>query len=233
MRRFAISDIHACYHTFQSLLAEIGLNKKDQLFILGDLINKGTYSKQVIDLIWSLQDQGYQVQVLKGNHEQYLLDSSYLTPPSERKRAFVPSLFLKSFGLNSLDEVPGRYLEWMQALPNYIILPDYILVHAGLNFSQSNPLEDYRSMQTIRSWYDDLDRDYLSGKVVVHGHTPTVLSTIQLSLSRLEEVPAINIDNGAVFPDMGLGHLVALDLDQRVLHATPRHRSDKAQGDYF
>ena len=49
-RRLVITDIHGCAKTFKKLLDKVGLNENDQLFLLGDYINRGP-SKQVIDKI--------------------------------------------------------------------------------------------------------------------------------------------------------------------------------------
>ena len=75
MRRFAISDIHGCRATFEKMLTEVlQLQKEDTLYLLGDYIDRGPDSRGVIDHIWALQKEGYQVHCLRGNHEQMLLD---------------------------------------------------------------------------------------------------------------------------------------------------------------
>ena len=60
-RRFAISDIHGCHRTFKLLLKQIRLQKKDQLFILGDLINRGKQSAKVLDFVQELINYGFQL----------------------------------------------------------------------------------------------------------------------------------------------------------------------------
>lgn len=52
-KKYAISDIHDCYLTFQEILNRIGLSKDDELYLLGDFINRGPDSKLVIDKIGS------------------------------------------------------------------------------------------------------------------------------------------------------------------------------------
>ena len=54
-RRFAISDIHGCSMTFEALLSQIHLKKEDQLFLLGDYVNRGPDSAGVIDKILELK----------------------------------------------------------------------------------------------------------------------------------------------------------------------------------
>ena len=69
-RRIAIGDIHGCSKTFKLLIEnEIQLNKNDQLFLLGDYIDKGKRSKEVLDYILHLIESGFSVFPLMGNHE--------------------------------------------------------------------------------------------------------------------------------------------------------------------
>ena len=71
-------------------------------------------------------------------------------------------------------------------------------------------------MMWIRPWQMNIDKVWLNGRVVVHGHTPTDRSTIETQLTFLNERPMIDIDAGCVFHK--LGYLCALDLTNRELH---------------
>ena len=66
MRKFAISDIHGCLKSFEALLDKIQLSTSDELYILGDYIDRGPDSKGVIDYIWKLEQEGYAVKCLRG-----------------------------------------------------------------------------------------------------------------------------------------------------------------------
>ena len=79
-RRLVITDIHGCAKTFAKLLDKIGLNEDDQLFLLGDYINRGPRSKQVIDHILDLNEDGFNVFPLIGNHEETLLHLLFESP---------------------------------------------------------------------------------------------------------------------------------------------------------
>lgn len=73
-RRFAIGDIHGCYNTFESLVEDkIALRKEDQLFLLGDYIDRGIRNREVLDYIIELKEEGFQVFPLMGNHEYFVL----------------------------------------------------------------------------------------------------------------------------------------------------------------
>ena len=64
-RKIAISDIHGCNKTFQKLLFEtLNLQKNDQLYLLGDYIDRGPDSKGVLDTIQNLITNGYYVRCL-------------------------------------------------------------------------------------------------------------------------------------------------------------------------
>ena len=73
-KRYVITDIHGYYATFCELLDQIKLKKHDQLFLLGDFIDRGRQGKEVLDKVISLIDEGYAIYPLRGNHEEMLLD---------------------------------------------------------------------------------------------------------------------------------------------------------------
>lgn len=213
MRRFAISDIHGCAKTFKKLLEQISLSKQDILYLLGDYIDRGPDSKGVIDHIWDLQKQGFQVYCLRGNHEQNLLDAYYET----RFECEIPKETLKSFQVDTVKSIPQKYITWMYDLPYFFEIENYILVHAGLNFNTIAPLENKTDMIWIRHWYDRIDRHWLSNRIIIHGHTPTRQLDIKRSIHTLSEIPAIDIDAGCVFESFGLGNLCLLNLDSKQL----------------
>jgi len=223
MRRFAISDIHGCRRTFQSLLDQIGLSKADTLYLLGDYIDRGPDSKGVIDLILQLRSEGHSVICLRGNHEQMLLNALSKHGLEELQ------LWLNAGGAETVDSfhdelqtdtfLPRPYLAFIRQLDYYSLSDDYWLVHAGFNFKKNNPLEDTESMLWIRNWYAQLKPSLLNGAVVVHGHTPTPRHLIETQLEGLHELPVLNIDCGCVYKDRmpGIGFLCAFDLDNRRL----------------
>ena len=75
-RIFVIGDIHGCCNTFKKLLAELAIQKSDEIYCIGDYVDRGNDSKGVIDLIINLRIKGYQIHTLRGNHEQMMLDST-------------------------------------------------------------------------------------------------------------------------------------------------------------
>jgi serine/threonine protein phosphatase 1 len=211
MARFAIGDIHGCVETFKKLVRnQINLQKEDTLFLLGDLVNKGPDSKGVIDFVFELQQKGFDLVCLKGNHDQMLLSASngniadyWKTEHGERKT-------LKSFGVSNVDDIPEFYFDFIRNMPLFLELNHCFLVHAGFNFSSPDFLTDYRAMLHIRRF--ELKPELLKGKRVIHGHVPLEIEKIEAMVENKEM--GINLDGGCVYYlNDGLGYLVGMDID--------------------
>lgn len=214
MRKFAISDIHGCLKTFQALLEKIEFSKDDELYLLGDYLDRGPDSKGVIDHIWHLLNEGHKVYCLRGNHEQMLLDD---LAKFDQNNYPGEVHTLSSFGVRNIKEIPKEYISWLKALPYFHEVDEYILVHAGLDFSLENPFASTSQMIWIRFWYDKIDRAWLGNRIIVHGHTPIISSTIRSNLKKILAVPVVDIDGGCAFESIGLGQLCAFDLTNRTL----------------
>ena len=216
MRRFVISDIHGCNLTFQKLLQKINYSSKDQLYLLGDFIDRGPDSQGVLDFIFKLQKGGHQVFCLKGNHEDTLLDS--LSDPElfEHWIQWGGKTTLESFGVLEANQIPERYLSFMENLPLFMEVDEYILVHAGLNFDLPDPFEGLYSMLWIRNWYEDINYHWLKDRIIIHGHTPTDLNDILSYHQSLFEYQVLNLDNGCFVSSMeSRGRLCAFELDSQ------------------
>ncbi len=216
MRRFAISDIHGCCQTLQYLVGEIlNLTKSDELYLLGDYVDRGPDTKGVIDFIMDLQEEGYTVKTLCGNHEAMMLEALESTESLMHWHRNGGDTTMKSFGVTDLQRIPEKYWQFLHQLGFYLELPDYYLVHAGFNFAAENPLKDITSMLWIRNF--PVDQKFLGDRRIVHGHTPTPVNRIHGSVSLHSQV--INIDGGCVYKQVpGLGYLTALNLDSLELH---------------
>jgi serine/threonine protein phosphatase 1 len=210
-RRLVITDIHGCAKTFDKLLNKVGLNETDQLFLLGDYINRGPRSKQVVDQILSLQQDGFNVYALMGNHEETLIHLLFESPEELR-------MLLKSRNslnlLNKHGVVRRRFVKFFRELAYYVKLEDHFLVHAGFNMKIDKPLSDVHAMCWIRNF--TIKKPY-KNRQVVFGHTPTKLSKIQAQLEG--NSPYVCLDNGCSHTYLGkeYGALVCLDLDSREL----------------
>ena len=223
MRRFAISDIHGCCQTFQYLVGEIlQIKKKDEVYLLGDYVDRGPDTKGVIDFILDLQENGYFVKTLSGNHEAMMLEARHSPEYLEHWCKNGGDTTLTSFAAKTLDEIPEKYWQFLEQLDFYKELPDYYLVHAGFNFATESPFDDTGSMLWIRNFI--VDQKIVGDRKIIHGHTPTPINKIHTTVSLHPQV--INIDGGCVYKQVpGLGYLTALNLDSLELHVVPNQEA--------
>ncbi|MFP3860886.1 MAG: metallophosphoesterase family protein [Bacteroidales bacterium] len=220
--RLAIGDIHGCFKTFRKLIEDIiHLGKSDTLYLVGDYIDRGPESMEVVDYIIQLKDEGYNLQPVRGNHEEMLIDA-YKDQSPENFRLWMMNgaeSTLKSYdiasysvmGSASLNELPEHHTSFFKKLPYYIMLDDFIIVHAGINFEAEEPFSDYRSMV----WCRDCENDLIKSKnrIVIHGHTPTPLEELNFH-DNMDKEKQINLDTGCVYKTFtGMGNLTAMDLD--------------------
>lgn len=224
-KQWVIPDIHGCVKTLQALVEVlIQPSRQDELYFLGDYIDRGPGSKEVIDYIRVLQKDEYTITVLKGNHEEIFLElhagemrsgNLFLHHFLNRKRmawfSFGGQATLKSFGTRNLKEIPSEYIEWLKSLEYYVILDNFILVHAGLNFKIADPFEDKRSMLWIRDY--EIKPEKIGNRRIIHGHVPVNLELINLAVHN-SFYKFIDLDNGPYMEGKdGFGNLVALELN--------------------
>lgn len=221
MRQFIIGDIHGCHKTFQALLDKIGFSIFDELYLLGDYIDRGPDSKGVLDTILDLKNSGYSLTCLKGNHEQMMLNAFHA---SSEKETFTwlsngGNETLLSMGIKNPKDIPPQYIDFCESLLYYKEVGNLILVHAGLNFTQANPLTVSDDMLWLRDWYETVSYQWLGKRYIVHGHTSLSQSRVDLLFEFRNKQRVINLDAAAVFGSDGKYgcHLCCLDWTNEVL----------------
>jgi serine/threonine protein phosphatase 1 len=190
---YAIGDIHGCIDRLIDLLAKIDADPaRDQLVFLGDYIDRGPSSYEVVAYLIELRRRIPGVVFLKGNHEEMF--TQYLEGVDRH-------LFLINGGQATLDSymkhrahengdlIPSDHLRFFASLRLYYQTDDYIFVHAGMR--EDIPLEAQRSEDLL--WIRDefIASDHHFGKRVVFGHTPFN--------NPLVKVNKIGVDTGAVY----------------------------------
>lgn len=200
MRRFVIGDIHGCAKALRTLIETIAPQSDDELVFLGDYVDRGPDSRNVVDQVIELQDQ-CRVVPLRGNHEIMLLgvalggldDSVWL---ANGGKATVTSYN------GCLSKIPAQHLAFFQELVPYYELTDMICVHAGyqhdLAMHQQDDATTYWNHLT-----HPLPRPHISGKRVILGHTP------QASGNVLDAGHVVCVDTYC----FGGGFLTAYDVD--------------------
>ncbi|MBC6610511.1 serine/threonine protein phosphatase [Hymenobacter sp. BT507] len=221
MARFVTTDIHGCAVTLRHLIEDtLRLRPTDELYLLGDYVNKGPDSRGVLDYLMQLPQRGYQVLCLRGNHDQNLLDAAAGQGSIAWANDPDYNLTLQSFGVTQPRDIPPKYLSWLAALPYHHNLPDFTLVHAGFDFRQppEKMWTDYHTMMTIKQFTFDASR--MQGRRLLHGHVPTPTTEVERHVHDRKE--SIGLDTGCVYRhNPELAHLAVLELDSFQLTLQP------------
>lgn len=213
---YVTSDLHGCpLEEFQQLLDRAGFSEDDFLFILGDVIDRGKNSAEL--LLWLTEQPN--MQLILGNHEALLLTCAFLfeeiTEESLEKLTAVQVNLLENYicnggaptltGLKRLlkqdSELVYGILDYLRGAPLYECIEvnnkNFILVHAGLgNFHPSKKLSDY-SADELLFVRPPLSTHYYNDSIVVFGHTPTEYYGKEYQGKALITTSWICIDTGA------------------------------------
>ena len=228
-KHWVIPDIHGCAKTLQALIEEkIKPTKHDELYFLGDYIDRGPDSKDTVDYIMNLQEEEYNLKLLIGNHEEYCMKAieeelklkNFLgIRQKNRIRAEWENHggtdTLNSFNISNLKKFPINYIQWMKNLEYYFETENFIMVHAGLNFRIENPFKDKHAMLWIRDY--KIKPEKINNKKIIHGHIPVSLEFIDMCVKD-KNYNFIDLDNGVYMGNReGFGNLVALELNSMEL----------------
>jgi serine/threonine protein phosphatase 1 len=220
MSRFVIGDIHGCADELRRLIDALPLAAGDQVVFLGDYIDRGAESKEVVDFLISLRRSCLDIEFiyLKGNHEDMLL--SYLGLSGSHGEMFMVNggkATLASYGLNqwplppdeALRAIPRDHLEFFQGLLPFYVMESFLCVHAGIHPQKSLADQSQEDLLWIRNKF--IYSSHELPQTVLFGHTPQA--------SVLYDLPyKIGLDTGLVYGNM----LTCLELDEKVLFQISR-----------
>ena len=216
MNLFAIGDIHGCLSELTSLHKKI-LNydkfnvKNDLIIYLGDYIDRGKNSKEVINQILKLEDNKIRIKKLKGNHEELMIDflfnktnniKSWLNFGADQtfrsynieivefiKDGFEEDIInnLRETLLNNMEE---SHINFFKNLELSYSSENYLFVHAGIDPDKKLSEQSEKDYLWSRS-EKFFSKDFKSEKIIVHGHTPE---------ENIINYPfRINVDSGCYF----------------------------------
>ncbi|HEY8571085.1 metallophosphoesterase family protein [Phenylobacterium sp.] len=191
---YAVGDIHGCYGLLKELLATIAQDyalrargRRPVLIFLGDYVDRGPESSKVLEaMVWLKQRGDLEVHLLKGNHEQAMLDfldapeaaAGWLTYGGQETLAAYaveppephddPQVFRHARD-QLLARMPAAHLRLLQRLELMAVVGDYAFVHAGLRPGAPLAAQAEHDLLWIRRPFLDCETPF--EKVVVHGHT--------------------------------------------------------------
>ncbi len=217
---FAIGDIHGCAGELRGLLAVLPLEPDSTVVFLGDYIDRGPESRQVIDTILELSES-YHVVTLLGNHEAMFLDFMQ-DRSSQGAGLFIYNgggATLASYGIENPDAelpLPPDHRAFFRNLRVNYETDDYFFVHAGLPDVPIEQLLAHKHLKTML-WIRDkfLNSTFDWGRTIIHGHTP--VDDVDIHANR------INTDTGCAYDNK----LSAIELPTMRIHSVERHGDHK------
>jgi serine/threonine protein phosphatase 1 len=213
-RRIIVGDVHGHYDGLMALMDAIAPGCDDAVYFLGDLIDRGPKSAQVVDFV---RDGGYAC--VLGNHEQMAIEAfqdQEVAPPALQA-------WLHSGGRATLASYEDpvlimEHLEWFQQLPTYLDLGDLWLVHAGVH--PLLPVQEQTSEQFcwVREAFHSHPRPIFADKTIITGHTITFTFPGVTPGAIVQGPGWMGIDTGAYHPRSGW--LTAYDVLNRQVYQT-------------
>lgn len=171
--KYIVSDVHAEYELFVRLLERISFSEEDEMYICGDIIDKGEDSIKLARYIFSFPN----IHCIIGNHEYAFLKyyhSILETSPEDFDEVLrkLQTYFPEDGHLLDWDLV-----DWFDGLPNYIEEDDFICVHAGIPINSDQqlvPLDEASVEQLVHDRrFKEPRAIHVSPKCVFFGHTQT------------------------------------------------------------
>jgi serine/threonine protein phosphatase 1 len=226
-RLFAIGDIHGHADEIGLLLDYLvekkDCNAEDLVVFIGDYIDRGNGSKQVIERMLAVQKEWPKTVFLKGNHEEMLLSFlGFGGPNGEFYLRNGGHAFFQSYGIEGLgsltsvkEHIPEAHLAFLRSLELGVSVGEFIFVHAGVSPTRSLDRQREEDLLWIREEF--LHHPHPFEKTVVFGHT--AFNQVFLDLPY-----RIGIDTGVAYGnklsavELVQGELYQIAVGERTIH---------------
>lgn len=210
MRRFVIGDIHGCGKALRSVLETIDPDPEDEVVFLGDYVDRGPESRDVVNQVLELRSK-CRVVALRGNHEIMLMAVAFGGLDASMWLNSGGRATVASYG-GALSKIPPDHIEFFRELRPYYEIDDAIFVHAG--YAHDLPMARQNESET---YWNHLPHPppppHCSGKRVFVGHTP------QASGDVLDFGHIVCLDTYC----FGGGYLTAMEISGDQLIQADRH----------
>lgn len=211
---YVISDIHGCYTEFLELLDKIGFSDEDELYVLGDAMDRGPEPIKVIQYLMGRPNVTY----ILGNHDDMMLQSLRKLAVNISEASLIDLSdddfisyyhWLREGGavteeqFRQLSHEERRdVLDFLECAVAYEMIEHdgklYILVHAGIhNFDPDKEMDEYSPSDFLWERMDYSKQYFPSDRIfLVTGHTPTMMI-------REDKKPLVYQENGHIALDCG------------------------------
>ncbi len=172
MRTLAIGDIHGCNTALVTLLAKVRLKPGDQIIFLGDYIDRGPASRDVVETLVDLTKTCSPI-FLRGNHEVMILDAREDPLKGNLWQSYGGLDTLFSYGVNYRQDwaplIPDAHWKFFERTIRFFETDTHIFVHACLDAE----MDMVDQPDWLLYWeFFERQRPHKSGKRIVCGHTP-------------------------------------------------------------
>lgn len=208
---YAIGDVHGCLDKLlaleEAIIADsVKLPGRKLIVMLGDYVDRGPVSAEVIDHLIAQPPAGFERICLAGNHEMLMLDYLEGRAALAEWMPMGGAATLASYGVDAdrlrqvyssprqVDDmirkaIPAAHLAFLKSLPVLVETQRFVFVHAGIR--PELPLDEQADDDLVMIRSEFYRQAHLLRKYVVHGHTPIAEAKL--------EGRRVNIDTGACF----------------------------------
>lgn len=173
---YAIADLHGRFDLLERAFGAIAKHAGSEPFkivTMGDYVDRGPQSRQIIEHLMAAQKVGMKLICLKGNHEDMMVETirKPLHPDwwvGNGGGATLVSYGHARAGLVDYEVVPKEHLDWLDKLPLMHVDKHRVFVHAGVD--PTYPLDEQKEQVLLWWLYPDGADIGHGDRHVVHGH---------------------------------------------------------------
>jgi len=179
---WVIGDVHGFSDTLELLVRSLNLDEGDAVVILGDLIDRGPASAQVVNYVRGTES----IYSIRGNHEQMMIqgfdERSFFMDRSMDSRLWyhnggntTETSYLEFYGDEErASREAASDVKWMETLATEIVLEDWRLVHAGYDQNRDVENQDEGIHMYARKQFFTSKNPIDPSRTILFGHTPTL-----------------------------------------------------------
>ncbi len=172
MQVFAIGDIHGCYEALCALMNCLPLHQGDQVVTLGDYIDRGRHSRDVLQWLIEFEKTGILIPLL-GNHELMMLRARESEAERTQWLLFGGERTLQSYRdykrTADFDSIPQAHWDFLERCRLYYEIETHFFVHA---FADPKIPLDQQAESILLHERFRTPEPHISGKHMICGHTP-------------------------------------------------------------